>query len=383
MKELIGLITVVLAFIGLVPYIIDIFRNKTKPHIFTWVVWAMVTLLAFFGQWQKGAGAGSWTTGVTGILTIFIAVISLKKGSKDITKSDVIVFIMALIAIVPWLLTKDPTLSVVILTIVNTLAFIPTIRKTIKAPESETFSSYVIHTFRHSLSIIALTNYNLATFLYPAVVALSNLTVVIVILKSRYSKNIGWKGDEPTDVVTKSFKEGIIKPGYRVLDVGCGFGRNANWLAKKGVNVTAVNIDEKEIKIAREKAEKMEINISYFHANATELEFPANSFDVVLDLGCSHMIPDREGQKKSEAEMARVLKPSGRLIYFGFSKAHPSYISKKSSPMFRNLEDIQAIYGNDFDILSHEETRWQPKPEERANFSEHVGLNIVLRRKGN
>ena len=117
-----------------------------------------------------------------------------------------------------------------------------------------------------------------------------------------------------------------------ILDVGCGFGRNANWLAKKGVNVTAVNIDEKEIKIAREKAEKMEINISYFHANATELEFPANSFDVVLDLGCSHMIPDREGQKKSEAEMARVLKPSGRLIYFGFSKAHPSYISKKSSP---------------------------------------------------
>lgn len=188
MKEFIGLITVVLAFIGLVPYIIDIFRNKTKPHIFTWVVWAMVTFLAFLGQWQKGAGAGSWTTGVTGILTIFIAIISFKKGSRDITKSDVVVFIMALIAIIPWLLTKDPTLSVIILTIVNTLAFIPTIRKTIKDPKSETFSSYVIHTFRHSLSILALSNYNLATFLYPAVVALSNLTVVIIILKSRYSK---------------------------------------------------------------------------------------------------------------------------------------------------------------------------------------------------
>jgi hypothetical protein len=188
MKELVGLITVALAFIGLVPYIIDIFRNKTKPHVFTWVVWAMVTFLAFLGQWQKGAGAGSWTTGVTGILTIFIAIISIKKGSRDITKSDVIVFIMALIAIIPWLLTKDPTLSVIILTIVNTLAFIPTIRKTMKDPKSETFSSYVIHTFRHSLSIVALSNYNLATFLYPSVVALSNLIVVVVILKSRYVK---------------------------------------------------------------------------------------------------------------------------------------------------------------------------------------------------
>jgi hypothetical protein len=184
-KEIIGLITVVLAFVGIVPYIVDIFRGKTKPHIFTWTVWALVTILAFFGQWQKGGGAGSWTTGVTGLLTIFIAIISIKYGSRDITKSDIIIFVTALIAIIPWLLTSDPTLSIIILTIVNTLAFIPTIRKTIKDPESETFSSYVIHTFRHSLSILALSSYNLATFLYPAVVALSNLTVVIIILKSR------------------------------------------------------------------------------------------------------------------------------------------------------------------------------------------------------
>ena len=156
MKEFIGLVTVALAFIGLIPYIIDIFRNKTKPHIFTWVVWALVTFLAFLAQWQKGAGAGSWTTGVTGILTIFIAIISFKKGSRDITSSDKVIFITALIAIIPWFLTKDPTFSVIILTIINSLAFIPTFRKTIKDPKSETFSSYVIHFIRHSLSITAL-----------------------------------------------------------------------------------------------------------------------------------------------------------------------------------------------------------------------------------
>ena len=191
MKEFIGLVTVILAFVGIIPYIIDIFRGKTKPHIFTWVVWALVTFLAFLGQWTKGGGAGSWTTGVTGLLTIFIALISIKYGSRDITKSDVIIFIMALVAIISWLFTKDPTLSIVILTVVNTLAFVPTIRKTIKDPSSETFSSYVIHTFRHSLSIFALSNYNLATFLYPAVVALSNLTVACIILKSRW----GIRGD--------------------------------------------------------------------------------------------------------------------------------------------------------------------------------------------
>lgn len=188
-KDFIGLVTVALALIGLVPYIIDIFRNKTKPHIFTWVVWALVTFLAFLVQWQKGAGAGSWTTGVTGILTIFIAFISLKKGSRDITTSDVIIFVAALLAIIPWLLTKDPTISIIILTAIDALAFVPTMRKTVNDPTSETMSSYIINAVRHSLSIVALSNYNLGTYLYPAVVALCNLIVVFIIVKFRPSKS--------------------------------------------------------------------------------------------------------------------------------------------------------------------------------------------------
>lgn len=185
MKEIIGFITVALAFIALYPYIVDIFKNKTKPHIFTWLVWAIVTILAFFGQWQKGGGAGSWTTGVTGIITIFIALISFKKGSRDITKFDVLIFIGALIAIIPWSLTKDPTLSIVILTIIDVLAFMPTIRKTIKDPQSETFISYVLHAIRHSLSILALANYNIATYIYPASLAVMNIIILSIILKSR------------------------------------------------------------------------------------------------------------------------------------------------------------------------------------------------------
>lgn len=189
MKEIIGVITVILTFVALTPYIIDIFRNKTKPHIFTWVVWALVTFLAFLAQWQKGAGPGSWTTGVTGILTIFVALISLKKGSKDITTIDKVIFITALIAIIPWLLTKDPTISVIILTTIDALAFVPTMRKTFRDPGSETLSSYYIHAVRHSLSIVALNTYNISTFLYPAVVALCNVIMIsIIVLRRRLVK---------------------------------------------------------------------------------------------------------------------------------------------------------------------------------------------------
>ena len=93
------------------------------------------------------------------------------------------------------------------------------------------------------------------------------------------------------------------------------------------------------------------------------------------------MISGKEDQKKAEAETARVLKTGGGLVYFGFSKDHPDYLNKPDSSMFRSLEDIQAMYGNDFEILSHEETRWRPKPEEKRKYSEHVGINVIMRKK--
>jgi len=200
---------------------------------------------------------------------------------------------------------------------------------------------------------------------------------------NNFSKNIAWKGDEPTEVVIENFNEGIIRSGDKLLDTGSGFGRNANWLAKNGVDVTAIDIDDGEIKEAKEKAKKLGVDINYLHANATNLPFPDNNFNVVLDLGCSHMLPNKESQERAEAETARVLKPGGYLIYFGFSKAHPDYLNKSDSPMFRDLEDIQSLYGKDFDIVSSEENRWQPKPEEKRKFSEHVGINVVMKRKAN
>lgn len=59
MKEIIGLMAVFLSIIGATPYILDTLHKKTKPHIFTWLTWSIVTLLVFLGQWIKGGGAGS------------------------------------------------------------------------------------------------------------------------------------------------------------------------------------------------------------------------------------------------------------------------------------------------------------------------------------
>ncbi len=63
--------------------------------------------------------------------------------------------------------------------------FIPTIRKTINSPESETFATYSLNIFRHSLSLVALGQYNLATVLYPAYLLIMNVIITTVMVKPK------------------------------------------------------------------------------------------------------------------------------------------------------------------------------------------------------
>jgi len=78
----------VFAVISLVPYLISIISGRTKPHIFTWILWTLLTFIVWAIQFADGAGAGAWATLVTAILSLVIVVFSFKNGHKNITKTD-------------------------------------------------------------------------------------------------------------------------------------------------------------------------------------------------------------------------------------------------------------------------------------------------------
>ena len=58
LKLIVGLIASLLVFVGYAPYIKDTLKGKTKPHAYTWFIWAFVTLAVFFFQYNGGGGAG-------------------------------------------------------------------------------------------------------------------------------------------------------------------------------------------------------------------------------------------------------------------------------------------------------------------------------------
>ena len=185
MKETIAIIASLLAVIGNVPYLKDIFYKKVQPHPYTWFVWSLVSCIVFFGQLAKGAGVGAIPTAASEIFTIIIFFFSLQYGFKKISRIDTVFLIIALLGLIPWILTKDPTISVIIAVSIDLAAFIPTIRKTWKQPKTEDQILYSMNVVRHILMLFSLQAYNIATTLHSIVMIITNSIMTTLIVRKK------------------------------------------------------------------------------------------------------------------------------------------------------------------------------------------------------
>ena len=187
MKETLAVIAAFVAFAGNIPYLRDAINKRVTPHPYTWLVWSIVSGITLFGQIAKGAGIGALPTAVAEAFTVAIFLYSLQYGFKNVVKSDNYFLAAALLGLVPWAITKDPTISVVIAVSIDLVAFTPTIRKTWRKPETETPALYGANVLRHVLTLLSLKSYNIATMLHSIAMILTNSIMTSIILLKKPS----------------------------------------------------------------------------------------------------------------------------------------------------------------------------------------------------
>jgi hypothetical protein len=113
--------------------------------------------------------------------------IALFKGEKEITRSDEVCLLAALLGTAFWAITANPLWSVIIITGVDGIGFIPTFRKAYKKPAEESVTIFVLSTISYFISLFALQTINLVTFLYPASLLITDSLFVLLVLYRRSS----------------------------------------------------------------------------------------------------------------------------------------------------------------------------------------------------
>ena len=134
--------------------------------------------------------------------------------------------------------------------------------------------------------------------------------------------------------------------GNTVLDVGCGTGENAFYLAQNGFSVVGVDLSTRAIVAAKAKAEEGKLKIDFRLANALSLEFESGRFDNIIDSGLFHTFTDND-RISFAREIARVLTPNGRYFMLCFSDKEPT---DWGGPRRITKEEIEITFSPHFNI---------------------------------
>ncbi|MCX4028180.1 class I SAM-dependent methyltransferase [Endozoicomonas sp. SM1973] len=193
------------------------------------------------------------------------------------------------------------------------------------------------------------------------------------LLKSAEITNVPWEIGEPQPIVSDILKN--ITHSGRLLDVGCGLGRNAKAAYDCGFNVIAIDTSSAAIDMCRQQYADSEISFLVLDACDTTL---SPVFDIILDSAAYHAIPI----EKRLIYLKEMYRLSSEKTVFHLITFAPS-LNGMPKPLASELSEItHIIEASGWKIKLAERVEYKGNAVAIEDFQEKKGLNIQLDNNG-
>ena len=189
-----------------------------------------------------------------------------------------------------------------------------------------------------------------------------------------YGKNYDKEGFTQGTVGECDFIESEINYNkhLRILDVGCGTGRHAIELTRRGYQVTGIDLSETQLGVAREKAAKAGLKIDFIRCDARDMPFE-DEFDLAIMI-CEGAFPLMETDEMNYAilkSVSKALKPKAKFIFTTLNGLFPIFNSVEAFCNEPGHENVASYHGNNFDIMTF-------RDHNITSYTNDKGENIEL-----
>jgi SAM-dependent methyltransferase len=125
--------------------------------------------------------------------------------------------------------------------------------------------------------------------------------------------NLPWNINRPDFNLISTVRDYGIGP-CKALDIGCGTGDNALWLARQGFAVTGIDSAEKAVDLALQKSEKNKLQADFFVRDILHDEIPGNPYDFAFDRGCFHTYGKKRQRRAFAKNVHTLLRKGGHWL---------------------------------------------------------------------
>jgi hypothetical protein len=186
-KTSMGVLSVIIMVLAYTVYLWQASRpgEGVQPHPFSWLLWGLVTGVAYLVQAATGGGAGSWVSGLTAATCILIGGISLRRHQWTFSAFDWIALGAGLVALMFYLLAKNMVLAAVLATLADAIGYGSTIKRGWVRPYNDSVSSFALNSAKFVPAICALKSYSVTTWIYPSTLVFMNGAVAAMLVLRR------------------------------------------------------------------------------------------------------------------------------------------------------------------------------------------------------
>lgn len=174
---------------GIYAYIKETLRGNVKPNRVTWLLWSLAPLIATGAAVSDGAGLSALPVFMSGFgpFLVLLATFRNKNAYWELKRLDYLCGFFSVVALVLWLITKQPVAAILFAILSDTLAAIPTLRKAWRHPETEDATAFTTGVFSAATSFSAIKIWSFPQWAFPAYLVCMNGLIAIGALRKKRS----------------------------------------------------------------------------------------------------------------------------------------------------------------------------------------------------
>jgi hypothetical protein len=184
-RDALGILSVALAVLAAVIYILQTLRGEIRPHPLSWFLFGILSLTGYWVQRDEGARQGSWTLLAMTIICFLFVAASVARGERSFSRAEWAFLAAGGAVFILYLFTRQANVAAGLTTLIDALGYGPTVLRGWSFPRKDSVTSFALNAAKFVPSLMAMDPISFATCFYPATLMVLNAAVSVMLVMRR------------------------------------------------------------------------------------------------------------------------------------------------------------------------------------------------------